>query len=965
MGGIHMRLWQKLSLMTALVLLLTTGLPGAVLLWHSVHDNEERIADSYERQLHSVALALEGELNSQTVASCSEVTRNSYLNFLVKKYGADQYILLRGSEVVCNETPFEPAEPEKVSFRGGAKRSFIQKSGLQYVLVAGEHIYGNEADRYTLMLVEDISEAYAGIRKQAGLFGICYGAGAVLAVIVIFFSTRKMLKPLQKLKSAAEEIQAGRLTCRAEVKTRDEIGVVAEAFNSMAERIEEQVTELSGLAEQRRQMLGSLAHEMKTPMTSIIGYADTLLHVNVKQEQRERALFRIHEESRRLERLGNKLMNLIGLYENDSIFPEKTDMAVLFARAVELVRQSLEQKKISIQVKCRMEEQLVDRDLMESLLVNLLDNGIKASETGSTIFLEGKENTVTVRDQGCGIAAEEVDRVTEAFYMADKARSRKEGGCGLGLFLCGRIAQLHGAKLLIESEEGRGTCVSLHFPSGKEQKSGTAAGVRKGLLLGLICIALSGCGRADMIVVPRETAGRNMTETLETAGWKVAEAQETAGRDVAEALETAGRNVAEAQETAGKIRDQVQAPDVWKTRFSDGRIAVKVDAKVKVPDAEGISLQKVTGRTFSWEEYEAVNRVLFKGEGDWLYTKERTKAEGAPGWTKEEIDAQIAALEEKIAAGEDGKTILEDQVLSYGQAIEVWEKKRAAAPGLYERERFSVEEALEDGADTAVYRDWTGYVPVGDKEYYIHLDNGLYRDPQWRDICFEIFSDEDRAGYRANLSLSEQEALKGLLKAEPQEVTAQAEALVKALGLEEYRVYGGEFVDLGIRNTPQEVIPGYLVHFTRTVGGTAVNYGNDLRSWLPVPGIHWEEERLDVLYDDRGFAGLVWKNPYRVEVEEARFVELLSFEQIQDIFRTMLPKKYEGLGGGQPVEFAITEIRLGYMRSREQKDAIEATLIPVWDFYGTRTLTGDLYDGEQAFYPWLTINAMDGTVIER
>lgn len=945
MGGIHMRLWQKLSLMTALVLLLTTGLPGAVLLWHSVHDNEERIADSYERQLHSVALALEGELNSQTIASCSEVTRNSYLNFLVKKYGADQYILLRGSEVVCNETPFEPVEPDKDRFRGSTKRSFIQKNGQQYVLVAGEHIYGNEKDRYTLMLVKDISKVYAGIRKQAGLFGICYGTGAVLAVIVIFFSTRKMLKPLQKLKSAAEEIQAGRLTCRAEVKTRDEIGVVAEAFNSMAERIEEQVTALSGLAEQRRQMLGSLVHEMKTPMTSIIGYADTLLHVNVKQEQRERALFRIYEESRRLERLGNKLMNLIGLYENDSIFPEKTDMAVLFARAAELVQQSLEQKKISLHVDCRMEEQLVDRDLMESLLVNLLDNGIKASETGSTIFLEGKENTVTVRDQGCGIAAEEVDRVTEAFYMADKARSRKEGGCGLGLFLCGRIAQLHGAKLLIESVEGRGTCVSLHFPSGKEQKSGTAAGVRKGLLLGLICIALSGCGRADIIVVPREAAGRNMIE-----------AQEAAGRDVTEA-----------QEAAGKIQDQVQAPDVWKIKFSDGRIAVKVDAKVKVPDAEGISLQKVTGRTFSREEYEAVNGVLFKGEGDWLYTKERTKEEGAPGWTKEEIDAQIAALEEKIAAGEDGKTILEDQVLSYGQAIEVWEKKRAAAPGLYERERFSVEEALEDGADAAVYRERTGYVPVGDKEYYIHLDNGLYRDPQWRDICFEIFSDEDRAGYRANLSLSEQEALKGLLKAEPQEVTAQAEALVKALGLEEYCVYGGEFVDLGIRNTPQEVIPGYLVHFTRTVGGIAVNYGNDLRSWLPVPGIHWEEERLDVLYDDRGFAGLVWKNPYRVETEGARFVELLSFEQIQDIFRKMLPKKYEGLGGGggQPVEFAITEIRLGYMRSWEEKDTIEATLIPVWDFYGTRALTGDLYDVKQAFYPWLTINAMDGTVIER
>lgn len=80
-----------------------------------------------------------------------------------------------------------------------------------------------------------------------------------------------------------------------------------------------------------------------------------------------------------------------------------------------------------------------------------------------------------------------------------------------------------------------------------------------------------------------------------------------------------------------------------------------------------------------------------------------------------------------------------------------------------------------------------------------------------------------------------------------------------------------------------------------------------------------------------------------------------------------MPKKYEGLSGsdGQPVEFDITEIRLGYMRSWEEEASAEAALIPVWDFYGTRTLSGDLYDIKRSFYPWLTINAMDGTVIER
>lgn len=929
-----MKLWQKLSVMTVLVLLLTTGLSGAVVLWHSVHYNEERIVESYERQMHSVALTLEGELRNSAVEAYSEVTKNSYLNFLVRKYGAEQFILLHGDEVICNGTPFELIEPEMGRFQNSAERSLIQKSGMLHVLVAGEHIYVDEGDPYTLLLVKDISAVYTDIRKQAALFAILYSVGAVLAVIAIFYFTKKILEPLRKLKSAAEELQAGKLACRAEVKTRDEIGVVAEAFNSMAERIEAQVTELSEVAEQRRQMLGSLAHEMKTPMTSIIGYTDTLLHVNMKQEQRERALFHIHEESRRLERLGSKLMSLIGLYDNDSICLEKTDMKLLFARAAELVKQSLDQKEIRLQVECRMEEQLVDGDLMESLLVNLIDNGIKASEAGGTIFLEGKGNTVTVRDQGCGIAAKEVDRVTEAFYMVDKARSRKAGGCGLGLSLCSRIAQLHGAKLLIESEEGRGTSVSLHFPLAEAKKSEAVAWRKKSLLLGLTCIVLSGCGSADAVVVPRGSAGRD---------------------------------VAVVQETTGGIQDQVQAPDVWKTEVLDDRIKVRVDAKVTVPDAEGFKLQKVTGRTFSQEEYEAVNRVLFNGEGEWLYTKEQTKAEGAPGWTKEEIDAQIAALEEKLASGEEGKTVLGDRVLSYEEAIETWKKERDTASALYDWERISFEDALRGEADELFFNDRTGYVRVGEEEYYIHLCNDLYRDPAWRDICFEVFSAEEHAGYRANLSLAEQEALKTLLQADPQELTAQAEALVKALGLEEYRVFGGEFVDMGVPNTPRQVIPGYLVHFTRMVDGIAVNYGNDNRSWLPEPGIHWEEERLDVLYYDGGFAGLIRKNPYEVRADGECCLELLSFEQIQDIFLKMMPKKYEGLSGsnGQPVEFDITEIRLGYMRSWEEEASAEAALIPVWNFYGTRTLSGDLYDIKQSFYPWLTINAMDGTVIER
>ena len=198
-------------------------------------------------------------------------------------------------------------------------------------------------------------------------------------------------------------------------------------------------------------------------MTSIIGYSDTLLHVNVKKEQQTRALWHIKEECSRLERLSSKLMNLMGLYENDSISMEEVPMEELFTQAARMEKYHLEQMGITLEVTCSMGKRRVDRDLFESLLINLIDNGAKASKEGDKIFLEGEGNRITVRDRGCGIPEEEISRVTEAFYMVDKARSRKAGGCGLGLALCVMIAQLHGARLEIESKVGEGTAVSVIF----------------------------------------------------------------------------------------------------------------------------------------------------------------------------------------------------------------------------------------------------------------------------------------------------------------------------------------------------------------------------------------------------------------------------------------------------------------------------------------------------------------------
>lgn len=458
-----MKLWTKMSLITAAALLVGIGISGGAVIYHSALYNKETTVENYRQQLKSTMYAVGNELKYEPLQNFSDAAVNSFYNYVIRKYGASMYILIEGEQVLCNLTPFELVNPGDERWGGAGADSIIQKIEDQYILVMGSRIQLDGNSEYKLVLVQDISSIYEDIRTQAFFYVLIYIAAALAAVVLVFLMTRKALKPLRELQHAAQDISRGCLDRRADVHTGDEIGEMAAAFNGMAEQIENQVTELSLESERRRQMLGSLTHEMKTPMTSIMGYADSLLHVKLKEEQKERALQHIYEECGRLERISSKLISLIGMYDNDSICMEEVDINNLFSAVSEMEENNLKKKNITLSYSCNMEKRLLDKDLMISLLTNLVDNAIKASDNGSDIYMEAKENIITVRDSGCGIPEDEIPRVTEAFYMVDKARSRKAGGCGLGLAICGKIAELHGAEIKIKSKAGAGTEVSIVF----------------------------------------------------------------------------------------------------------------------------------------------------------------------------------------------------------------------------------------------------------------------------------------------------------------------------------------------------------------------------------------------------------------------------------------------------------------------------------------------------------------------
>ena len=235
----------------------------------------------------------------------------------------------------------------------------------------------------------------------------------------------------------------------------------------MMKRTVEQMEKLQEVAEKQELLMGALSHEMRTPLTSIIGYSDTLRHVKLKDEQKDRALEHINREGKRLEALSGKMLQMLGLYQNHAIQMEMTMAGDLLNHVIDMEKEQAEKKAVHLKMECEAFSMKMDPALMESLLINLIDNALKATDASGSIWVKAYEKAgkkiFEVSDTGMGIPEEELGKITDAFYMVDKSRSRKEGGSGLGLALCVKVAEIHGGCLKIESRQREGTTVRAIF----------------------------------------------------------------------------------------------------------------------------------------------------------------------------------------------------------------------------------------------------------------------------------------------------------------------------------------------------------------------------------------------------------------------------------------------------------------------------------------------------------------------
>lgn len=379
-------------------------------------------------------------------------------------YYNDEVIYSSGEEM--NAVPY----PLTSEIESGLKKYYIaEEEDVHYIYVAS----CNSLVAKPLLIItkRNIQDTYDLLKNDLNFFRILLFSILIVGGIVLFFLCDLITKPLVNLNKISDEMADGNYKTRAKITSRDEIGQLAAKFNYMAMSVDKHVDELEEEIKHREQFVADFTHEIKTPMTSIIGYADTMRSMELSREEEIVFLNYIYSSGKRLETMSKKLFDMLYLNQHEIEFSSIYTSA-LAKHVAQLVAPALTSKNITLYTEVENHIIFGDKELLSTAIVNLIDNSRKASKEGSKIYLTGHctENSYTfaVRDEGIGISAENLDKICNEFFMVDKSRSRSEGSSGLGLSLTSLIVRRHNGEMKIESTLGKGTSISIILKEGKQ-----------------------------------------------------------------------------------------------------------------------------------------------------------------------------------------------------------------------------------------------------------------------------------------------------------------------------------------------------------------------------------------------------------------------------------------------------------------------------------------------------------------
>ena len=468
-----MKFKHKLVLCMVVLLGLSFGLGGTILIHRSFKTSLSSTIDSDLLNYESIQSTLLIAVDTNSVSSYIDMS--NIINQLSSQGNSNRKnIILRNSdmEVVSIMNSSFTYKEMKPSDENTCNSIIWRENNNYYLqLCSSMDINTENLDISQMDIVYDITSVYAARAQEQNTFRLLLIAIFVVGSITSMIAASLLTKPLEKLSSLAQHISHGDYSARLHIHSGDEIEALANDFNNMADTIEDNISELHFSMEKQEQFMGSFAHELKTPMTSIIGYADLLRSQNMSEDETNEAANYIFSEGKRLESLSLKLLDLLVVKNQETILTP-TDPALAVRNVINVMKPELAKEHITLKSSCRKGCCMMDIDLFQSLIINIIDNARKAIDDNGLIHVAGTVRddnyVIIIKDNGRGMPPEEITRISEAFYRIDKSRSRAQGGAGLGLAICSKIAEIHQAKIKYKSAVGRGTVVTITLPNIKE-----------------------------------------------------------------------------------------------------------------------------------------------------------------------------------------------------------------------------------------------------------------------------------------------------------------------------------------------------------------------------------------------------------------------------------------------------------------------------------------------------------------
>ncbi|MCI8955639.1 MAG: HAMP domain-containing histidine kinase [Eubacterium sp.] len=353
------------------------------------------------------------------------------------------------------------------------RKQLTEKQGA-YVInkVSGKHcleaVYVIEADsqRYFVSIVKDIEFIYEQRENMKWQYLCIFFVALIVSGILSYFTAKRMAQPLAKLTRTTKNMAMGNYSIRADIKDGGEIGILTKNFNAMADNLEDKIIQLEDAAREKEDFTASFAHELKTPLTAIVGYSDMLRSMELEKKDIVEFSNYIFMQGKRLEKLSYSMMDLISMDKQNIDFHE-ISMTELMKTVKNMMVPLLKKKGIVYKINIEEVKINANRELLISLFTNIIDNSRKAIMGDGIVMVEGNRRgniySVCIKDNGCGMEQSELKKITEAFYMIDKSRARKEGGAGIGMALCEKIVAIHNASWKINSELGKGTEIIVTF----------------------------------------------------------------------------------------------------------------------------------------------------------------------------------------------------------------------------------------------------------------------------------------------------------------------------------------------------------------------------------------------------------------------------------------------------------------------------------------------------------------------